>query len=147
WLTYEQMADLYGTTSENIIQIVRRVLADREVDESTANSELVVRRSTGGLTAGAPQGEAVQPRHGRLVTSMAQWTEATDRLLEANQYALLTGAGSVSHQTITELVDTRWPPFAQARRERDLPESLEIEADDLTYLWDAQREIEKRKNT
>jgi len=44
WLTYSGMADLYATTSENIIQIVARVLADGEVDESTTNSELVVRQ-------------------------------------------------------------------------------------------------------
>jgi hypothetical protein len=43
WLTYEQMADLYATSRENIVQIVRRVLADGEVDESTCNSELRVR--------------------------------------------------------------------------------------------------------
>ena len=83
----------------------------------------------------------------RLVTSMTQWTEATDRLLAANQYALLEGAGSVSHQTITSLIDTRWTPFAETRRERDRQESLEVEADDLTRLWEAQRQIEQRKNT
>ena len=44
WLSYRQMADLYATTTENIIQIVGRVLADGEVDESTTNSELVVRQ-------------------------------------------------------------------------------------------------------
>jgi hypothetical protein len=44
WLTYERMADLYATSRENIVQIVRRVLADGEVDESTCNSELQVRQ-------------------------------------------------------------------------------------------------------
>jgi hypothetical protein len=44
WLSYRGMADLYHTTSENIIQIVGRVLADGELDESTTNSELVVRQ-------------------------------------------------------------------------------------------------------
>jgi hypothetical protein len=44
WLSYRGMADLYQTTSENIIQIVRRVLADGEADESTTNSELAVRQ-------------------------------------------------------------------------------------------------------
>jgi hypothetical protein len=42
WLTYRGMADLYGTTSENIIQIVKRILSDGELDEATTNSELVV---------------------------------------------------------------------------------------------------------
>jgi len=44
WLTYEQIADLYATSRENIVQIIRRVLADGEVDESTCNSELQVRQ-------------------------------------------------------------------------------------------------------
>ncbi|MDR0431814.1 MAG: virulence RhuM family protein [Bifidobacteriaceae bacterium] len=44
WLSYRDMADLYQTTSENIIQIVGRVLEDGEVDASTTNSELVVRQ-------------------------------------------------------------------------------------------------------
>src|SRR5450830_1767253 len=43
WLTQAQMAELYGTSVPNIIQTIRRVLADGEVDAATANSELVVR--------------------------------------------------------------------------------------------------------
>lgn len=44
WLTQAQMAELYGTSVPNVVQIVRRVLADGEVDEAaTVNSELVVR--------------------------------------------------------------------------------------------------------
>lgn len=42
WLTQSQMADLYGTSVPNIAQIIRRVLADSEVDEATINSELIV---------------------------------------------------------------------------------------------------------
>jgi hypothetical protein len=37
------MADLYGTTPQNIGQIVGRVLADGEVSEGTRKSELLVR--------------------------------------------------------------------------------------------------------
>lgn len=44
WLTQAQMAELYGTSVPNIVQIIARVLADGEVDEAaTVNSELVVR--------------------------------------------------------------------------------------------------------
>ena len=43
WLTRGQMADLYGTTPQNIGQIVSRVLADGEADQSTRNSEFLVR--------------------------------------------------------------------------------------------------------
>ena len=43
WLTQAEMATLYGTTGQNIGQIIRRVLADGELDEATTNSEFVVR--------------------------------------------------------------------------------------------------------
>lgn len=44
WLTQAQIAELYGTSVPNIVQIARRVLADGEVDESTLNSELRVQQ-------------------------------------------------------------------------------------------------------
>lgn len=43
WLTQAQMAEFYGTSVQNIGQIVFRVLADDEVTEATINSELIVR--------------------------------------------------------------------------------------------------------
>lgn len=43
WLTQAQMAELYATSVPNVVQIIRRVLADGEVTEATINSELVVR--------------------------------------------------------------------------------------------------------
>jgi hypothetical protein len=42
WLTQAHMAELYDTSVPNIAQIIRRVLADGEVDQSTTNSELRV---------------------------------------------------------------------------------------------------------
>lgn len=42
WLTQGQIAELYGTSVPNIVQIARRVLEDGEVDEATLNSELRV---------------------------------------------------------------------------------------------------------
>lgn len=44
WLTLSEIADLYATTSQNIGQIVRRVLDDGEVDAATTKPEFVVRR-------------------------------------------------------------------------------------------------------
>jgi hypothetical protein len=44
WLTRGEMADLYGTTPQNVGQIVARVLADGEVSEATRNSEFLVRQ-------------------------------------------------------------------------------------------------------
>ncbi len=43
WLTLSEIADLYATTSQNIGQIVRRVLEDGEVDAATTKPEFVVR--------------------------------------------------------------------------------------------------------
>src|SRR5450830_237109 len=42
WLTQAQMADLYGTSKQNIQQTIARVLADGEVGAATVNSELTV---------------------------------------------------------------------------------------------------------
>jgi hypothetical protein len=43
WLTLSEVATLYGTTSQNIGQIVRHVLEDNEVEESTTKRDFVVR--------------------------------------------------------------------------------------------------------
>jgi hypothetical protein len=43
WLTQLQLAELYGTSKQNIQQVIARVLADGEVSEATVNSELTVR--------------------------------------------------------------------------------------------------------
>ncbi|MEV0128560.1 virulence RhuM family protein [Dactylosporangium sp. NPDC050688] len=43
WLTQQQIAELYGTSVQNIQQVIARVLADGEVGEATINSELIVR--------------------------------------------------------------------------------------------------------
>lgn len=42
WLSQAQLAELYGTSVPNVAQLIRRVLADGEVPESTINSELIV---------------------------------------------------------------------------------------------------------
>lgn len=42
WLSQAEIAELYGTSVPNIIQIARRVLADGEATEATLNSELRV---------------------------------------------------------------------------------------------------------
>lgn len=44
WLTLSEMAELYGTTSQNIGQLVRRVLEDGEVGVATTKQDFVVRR-------------------------------------------------------------------------------------------------------
>lgn len=43
WLTQHELAELYGTSLPNIVQIIARVLADGEQSEATINSELMVR--------------------------------------------------------------------------------------------------------
>ena len=44
WMTQAEISELYGTSVPNVAQIIRRVLDDGEVGESTVNSELRVRR-------------------------------------------------------------------------------------------------------
>ncbi len=44
WLAQAQIADLYGTSIQNVQQTIARVLADGEVDERTINFELIVRQ-------------------------------------------------------------------------------------------------------
>ncbi len=44
WLAQAQIADLYGTSTQNVQQTIARVLADGEVDERTINFELIVQQ-------------------------------------------------------------------------------------------------------
>ncbi|MDZ7576850.1 MAG: virulence RhuM family protein [Candidatus Nanopelagicales bacterium] len=44
WLAQAQIAELYGTSVQNVQQTIARVLADGEVDDRTINSELMVRQ-------------------------------------------------------------------------------------------------------
>jgi hypothetical protein len=43
WLSQAEIAELYGTSLQNVQQTIARVLADGEVSEATINSELIVR--------------------------------------------------------------------------------------------------------
>lgn len=51
WLTQTQIADLYGSSLQNVQQTIARVLADGEVTEATINSELIVRTKENRLAA------------------------------------------------------------------------------------------------
>ncbi len=44
WLAQAQVADLYGTSTQNVQQTIARVLADGEVDDRTINFELIVQQ-------------------------------------------------------------------------------------------------------
>jgi len=70
----------------------------------------------------------------RLVTTMAQWVVATDRLIAFNGYMVLETRGTVSHREVEDVVDELWPGFDQARRQREYDESWQIEAADITEL-------------
>ena len=77
----------------------------------------------------------------RLVTTMAKWVAATDRLLTANSYPTLATAGSVSHQLVEDIVGELWPSFIERRREREMAEALAQEEADIALLI----EIAKRR--
>jgi len=70
----------------------------------------------------------------RLVTTMKQWVEATDRLLAVNRYAVLRSLGTVSHDAVQAIVDDVWPAYAERRRQAEYDEALETEAADITDL-------------
>ena len=70
----------------------------------------------------------------RLVTTMAQWVVATDRLIAFNGYPVLETLGTVSHRAVEDVVDELWPGFDQARRQREYDESWQIESADITEL-------------
>jgi len=70
----------------------------------------------------------------RLVTTMAQWVVATDRLITFNGYPVLESRGTFSHRAVEEVVDELWPGFDQARRQREYDESWQIESADITEL-------------
>ena len=77
----------------------------------------------------------------RMATTMVQWVSVTDGMLQGFNLERLDGLGTVSHEAIEALVDRQWPGFAEARRQRDADEALEIEAADITALL----EIERRR--
>ena len=137
WLTYEQMADLYATSRENIVQIIGRVLADGEVDESTCNSELQVRQ----------EGNRRVRREVNLFNLdmvLAVGYRVTDGMLQGFNLRRLDGLGSVSHEAIEAMVDRDWPGFVEARRQREYAESWEVEATDISELLNIQRSTDLR---
>jgi hypothetical protein len=78
----------------------------------------------------------------RLATTMEQWVAVTDRLLAANDLAVLRGSGATSHESMEALVDRQWPAFVEARRRREHDESWEVEAADITELLQVERSRE-----
>ncbi|MDR2114398.1 MAG: virulence RhuM family protein [Bifidobacteriaceae bacterium] len=79
----------------------------------------------------------------RTVTTMEQWVAVTDRLLAANDLALLRGSGRMSHEAIEALVEREWPGFAQARRQREYDKAWEVEAADISELLALEKGIKK----
>lgn len=47
WLTQKQMAELFGTTSENILMHLKNMYRDEELSESATAKDLVVVRQEG----------------------------------------------------------------------------------------------------
>ncbi|MCL2090873.1 MAG: virulence RhuM family protein [Micrococcales bacterium] len=82
----------------------------------------------------------------RLVTTMAQWVETTDRLLTANQYHLLH-RGTVAHTAVEEIVDDLWPTYAERRRELDRAEATTAEVMDLTELLQLEHRRDEGSDT
>jgi len=78
----------------------------------------------------------------RLVTSMSEWVEATDRLLSVNRYELLAGPGTTSRESVREQISGKWAVFEEARQANDRQAAIEAEMYDLSELYEAQRGIQ-----
>ncbi|MCR6687384.1 virulence RhuM family protein [Pseudoxanthomonas sp.] len=83
----------------------------------------------------------------RIETRMADWIAQTDRFLAFNERAVLTGAGSISHEQMEATVGERYAAF-DARRRAIEAETAEQEADeDLKQLQaEAKRLAPSKKN-
>ena len=62
----------------------------------------------------------------RQQTTMNEWTEFTDQYLKLADRSVLTHAGSISHDRMTQIVDERYAQFDASRREAER-QAAEIE--------------------
>ncbi|SEL49350.1 hypothetical protein [Halomonas daqiaonensis] len=53
WLTQKQMAELFGTTPENILMYLKNVYREEDLSESATAKDFIVVRQGGGARSGA----------------------------------------------------------------------------------------------
>lgn len=77
----------------------------------------------------------------RQQTTMADWISFTDQYLKLAERAVLTHAGSVSHDTMLKTVDQRYASFDAARKDADR------QAAEAEYEQDFQAELRALEST
>lgn len=77
----------------------------------------------------------------RQATSMADWAVQTDRFVEFNEYPVLTGAGSVAHSQVEQIVADRYTDWDTHRRELESERAAADEISDLDALLEVERHL------
>ncbi|WP_169164560.1 RhuM family protein [Cellulomonas taurus] len=77
----------------------------------------------------------------RQTTSMADWVVQADRFIEFNEYPVLTGAGSVAHSHVEQIVAERYADWDDHRRELESQRASADEITDLDALLEAERNL------
>jgi hypothetical protein len=69
------------------------------------------------------------------------WREHVDKMLASNDQAILTNAGSVSHEAMVSIAQTRYEAFDQQRREA---EAISADAADLKEIEQLEKQVERQ---
>jgi len=77
----------------------------------------------------------------RQTTLMADWITQTDRFVEFQEYPVLTGAGSVTHSHVEQIVAERYAEWDAQRRELESQRAAADEISDLDALLEAERHL------
>ena len=72
--------------------------------------------------------------------TLSFWREHVDKMLASNDQAVLKSAGSVSHEAMVSIAQTRYEAFDQHRREAEALRADALDAEDLKEI----EQIEKR---
>lgn len=78
----------------------------------------------------------------RKELSLSFWRDNVDRMLEFNEQPLLSGAGSVSHDEMKQVVHARYEAFEKNRR---AAEASLADADDLKAIEQLESQIQSKK--
>ena len=78
----------------------------------------------------------------RKELSLSFWRDNVDRMLEFNEQPLLSGAGSVSHDEMKQVVHARYEAFEKNRR---AAEASLADADDLKAIEQIESQIQGKK--
>ncbi|ANT63978.1 virulence RhuM family protein [Prosthecochloris sp. CIB 2401] len=70
------------------------------------------------------------------------WRQNVDRLLEFNEKAVLTNAGSVSHKAMERIARKRFDAFDASRR---LAEAQQADAEEIAELEQIEKQLEQKK--